>query len=497
MNTPSLRNAILTISVALIMIYVFVPESKSLFSYLVVVGFVGFTLYLTLDGQKKKEKLIHKDTITNLETAIKIEIKNFYSQNKSNHEKINRIALIDSKCVSNDDFQKWEKGRRDYQSLPNFLLSIGLLGTFAGITINLFQISLNTSGTVELQTILPGIISSMAIAFISSLAALGCSMYLTKFHPTSDLEIVKNNLLISLENYVDNEYLLLPTNQSKGKIDKLIDSINDYSQKLNNFVSSLDQNTQKFQNAMTFAANTLNISANNFQTVVNQSSQSMQTGANVLINATNSIAGLTTKFSDLISSLVQSSTSFDQATYSLKIGADALNNTNSNIIELTNKFTDITTSLLQSASVFEQTVSTLQKYTTTMKNVNKTIENNSKQVQNFIQNNQNNLNGVSGKLLQNSETISTFTQSLNQNITQVSTSLNQYITQIEQQSNNLQTLTGVIENTAQSSNINITQVSVNLDKNAALLNNQIQQLQGVATKIEQNTQLMERILLNL
>jgi hypothetical protein len=52
---------------------------------------------------------------------------------------------------------------------------------------------------------MPDIISSMAIAFVSSLVALGCSMFLTKFHPTAELEMAKDNLLISLEHYLDND----------------------------------------------------------------------------------------------------------------------------------------------------------------------------------------------------------------------------------------------------------------------------------------------------
>ena len=133
------------------------------------------TFRLTWDGIKRKQKF--ESEVDVLETNIKSEIDTFYEKNLDNKARINRLTVIENSCANNDKFKKWEKEKRYYQSLPNFLLSIGLLGTFTGIAVNLFLIGNNIAGKIELQTILPGIISSMAIAFISSLVSLGCSIF--------------------------------------------------------------------------------------------------------------------------------------------------------------------------------------------------------------------------------------------------------------------------------------------------------------------------------
>jgi methyl-accepting chemotaxis protein len=442
MNTNSIRNAIVAISVVLLLIYVLIPSIRPLFSYLVVIGLVAFTIKLTLDGIKIKREL--KKEVDSLESEIKMEISNFYQSN-TNNQQINRLALIDHKCAKNNKFRAWEKEKRYYQFLPNFLLSIGLFGTFTGITMNLFLIGINTGGKIDIQTILPDIISSMAIAFVSSLVALGCSMFLTKFHPTAELEMAKDNLLISLEHYLDNDLLLkqnLPT--LTDKIDKLIASIDGYSTNVSDFHKSFPQITIDFKNSVTDAGNTLKTSANNFQTVVQQSSSIMQIAAKALSDATNDATGLTTTISDLISSL-------------------------------------------------EITTNNLQKYTTNLDTVGKTLTNNSKQVQVLIESNEEKMIEVLNNILDNSQIIFTSTQSLNQNITQVTTSLNNHIVQIDQQSKVLYNLTVMI----QKADVNINQVSGNLEKNTPLLDNQINKLQLLTSQLNQTTQVVYQVNGNL
>ena len=440
MNTNSIRNAIVAISVVLLLIYFLIPSIRPFFSYLVVIGLVIFTIKLTLDGMKIKRKL--KNEVDSLESEIKMEIRAFYQSNPNNQQ-INRLALIDNKCAKNTKFQVWEKEKRYYQFLPNFLLSIGLFGTFTGITMNLFLIGIgiNNRGKIDLQTILPDIISSMAIAFVSSLVALGCSMFLTKFHPTAELEMAKDNLLISLEHYLDNDLLLkqnLPT--LSDKIDKLIASIDSYSTKVSDFHKSFPQLTLDFKNAVTDAGNTLITSANNFEAVVQKSSAIMQIAA----KATNSATGLTTEISDLISSL-------------------------------------------------KNTTNNLKEYTTNLDTVGKTLTNNSKQVQVLIESNEEKMIEVLNSIVDNSQIISTSTQSLNQNITQVTTYLKDNFVQIQQQTQVLYNLTVIL----QTANGNINQVSGNLEKNTPLLDNQINKLQLLTRQLDQTTQVVYQVNGNL
>jgi hypothetical protein len=123
MNNASIRNTILA-SIVLIIIYVSLPSiSSSFFSYFLVILFVVVTFRLTWDGIKRKQKF--ESEVDVLETNIKSEIDTFYEKNLDNKARINRLTVIENSCANNDKFKKWEKEKRYYQSLPNFLLSIG------------------------------------------------------------------------------------------------------------------------------------------------------------------------------------------------------------------------------------------------------------------------------------------------------------------------------------------------------------------------------------
>ncbi|MBD2196297.1 MULTISPECIES: hypothetical protein [Calothrix] len=455
MNQLSIRSGVLIIGAVLLLLYLIKPSSIPWFPYLIVLGFVTLTIKSTIDGVRLKKNLLQQ--VDTIEQKIQAElVQKVQGISKYQLEKINKVALIEKRCSENPELKIWERHKRSYQLLPNSLLALGLLGTFLGITMNLFLIGRNTGGELQLQQALPDIIGSMAIAFVSSLAALAGSVFLTKFHPTYDLDLEKDKLLISLEDYLDNDFLLSQNQPTVvEKIEVLIKSIDKYSQSLNSFITTLPKSTQDFQNAVTAASNTLNTSANNFQAVANQSSQSMQTGANVLSSATNNLA------------------------------------------KLTNTFSDITNSLRKSTNSFDNAIDKLQDYADNLEAIGQTLVNNSLQIQNLIQTNQQNLTQVSDRLVQNANTLSTSSQFFNTNVSQLTTSLTHHTGEVGTHNNRLQSLVGVIENTTQASQTNTTQLVSALNQNASLLNNQINQLQKITEKFEQNNQAMQHIQTNM
>ncbi len=235
MNQLSLRYGVFIICFILFLLYLVTPSFIPWFPFLIVLAFVGLTVKSTIDGIRLKNALLQQIDI--IEQKIQTEIvQKVKGISKNQYEKINKIALIEKRCSENQELKIWERHKRSYQLLPNSLLALGLLGTFLGITMNLFLISRNTAGELQLQTALPDIIGSMAIAFVSSLAALAGSVFLTKFHPTYDLDLEKDKLLISLEDYLDNDFFLSQNQPTVAeKIDVLIKSIDNYSKSLNSF----------------------------------------------------------------------------------------------------------------------------------------------------------------------------------------------------------------------------------------------------------------------
>ena len=112
--------------------------------------------------------------------------------------------------------------------LPNLLLAFGLLGTFLGITINLSTLSqtinqANANDVSNLVTELKKPLEGMSIAFTTSLTGLFFSAVLTVFNFLFNSGLAKYRLISSLEDYLDNIYLL--EIQGDNRLDKIVNKM--------------------------------------------------------------------------------------------------------------------------------------------------------------------------------------------------------------------------------------------------------------------------------
>lgn len=144
-------------------------------------------------------------------------------------EQVNTAALVDG-IYSQEKFkflgfslscEQWDYFCR---ILPNLLLAFGLLGTFLGITINLYNLSQTISGVendvsgLVRQLQLP--LQSMGIAFITSLFALLCSSFLIVVNLRCNTNLAKYRLISALEDYLDN--IFKPEVQGDSRLDKAV-----------------------------------------------------------------------------------------------------------------------------------------------------------------------------------------------------------------------------------------------------------------------------------
>ncbi len=385
-----MKKSFLTVALAIcLFLFVICLIFPKIISWLVVIIFVSLITKQTLDGIKLRQQLlskkVYKDTVESLKQTL---LDHLNKINSNNLYKINKISLLEKVCRDNHQLQTWEKNKRYYQSLPNLMLAFGLLGTFVGITMNLFLLSRNTAGDIPLDKTLEDIIASMAIAFVSSLLALISSVVITKFYPTHDLEIQHENIFNDLEYYLENEYLIskhLPSIQEK--IDDLIEAIVNLPQTVKDFETSVSTSSQQ-----------LTASANYFENVIQEIAQAFQTDAKVLNQASNNL-GKTTK-------------DFSNFTTTLNTSASALNNTR---IELAD-------------------------YTVQLQTTINNLANSSSRIQSLIQSNQQDLSTVSVRLEENANTLTSATQAFNINSSQIKEALNNHTGQINIHNSNLQNL---------------------------------------------------------
>ena len=184
--------------------------------------------YLT-DAANKVTRLLIPSKSRGQQPRMVDELETRYRQAIKQLEHINTAALIDG-VYSQEKFRCFGFSLRceqwDYfcKVLPNLLLAFGLLGTFIGITLNLYNLSRTinqANGDInnlvqQLQTPL----QSMGIAFITSLIALVCSSFLVVINLYCNTNLAKCLLISSLEDYLDN--IFKPQEQGDTRLDKAV-----------------------------------------------------------------------------------------------------------------------------------------------------------------------------------------------------------------------------------------------------------------------------------
>ncbi|MGL5796383.1 MAG: hypothetical protein ACRC06_18655, partial [Waterburya sp.] len=217
-------------------------------------------------------------------------------------EQVNTIALIDG-LYSQERLNflgislRCEQWDFFCQTLPNLLLAFGLLGTFFGISSNLYNLSqtINQSTTSidNLVTQLQIPLQNMGIAFSTSLAAILCSSILIIVNLRYNTNFAKSLLISSLEDYLDNIFKI--NVQGDTRLDKAVDRMVKQQQE---FLERFhDKVGQVLENTMGNAANKMVAANQGFQ---------------------NNVDSMVNRFNDISSSMATSTNSFQSSTFSLQ-----------------------------------------------------------------------------------------------------------------------------------------------------------------------------------
>lgn len=181
----------------------------------------------------KVSRLLNHNQQRGIQPKIVNQLEERYKSVSQQVEQVNTVALIDSifaeEVISIPGLSlHCDQIENLCRTLPNLLLAFGLLGTFWGITSNLYKVgqaiqNINQTGTdinlliQELQPQLQG----MSIAFLTSLVALLCSSILIIINVFFNTGLAKYKLINALEDYLDN--IFRPNVQGDTRLDKAID----------------------------------------------------------------------------------------------------------------------------------------------------------------------------------------------------------------------------------------------------------------------------------
>ncbi|XFA73122.1 hypothetical protein RYO59_001360 [Thermosynechococcaceae cyanobacterium Okahandja] len=167
------------------------------------------------------------------------ELRNRMHRCLEHYDEINTAALVDYTLAQE---RLWGLSLEQVEYLtrvtPNLLIAIGLLGTFLGITINVYSImnnlatldisGLQAAGSNQAVTVIQDLIEQfrdplrgMAIAFVSSLASLSLGILLTSVNSVWNTTLVRRHFFTAVELYLDHEL----ANENRNPTGRLIKSI--------------------------------------------------------------------------------------------------------------------------------------------------------------------------------------------------------------------------------------------------------------------------------
>ncbi|MEO0927465.1 MAG: hypothetical protein AAFY63_16480 [Cyanobacteria bacterium J06643_13] len=247
---------------------------------------------LTLENRGQQPEIVRK-------------LEQRFEQASKNLEQVNTIALIDG-LYGQEKLKFLGMSLRceqwDYfcRTVPNLLLAFGLLGTFIGISFNLYSLSQTISQTGTNADDLNYLISqiqiplrNMGIAFFSSLIAIACSSILTGVNLRCNTNFAKSLLISSLEDYLDNIYKIEV--QGDTRLDKAVDKM----------VRQQEEFLERFHIKVGQVLETTIGNAANRMVDANQGFQ-------------NNVDSMVSRFSDITQTMGTSTRSFQEATEQLK-----------------------------------------------------------------------------------------------------------------------------------------------------------------------------------
>ena len=193
------------------------------------------------------------------------------------------------------------------RTLPNLLLSFGLLGTFLGITFNLSSLSqtitqIDINDVSNLVEELNAPLQGMGVAFTTSLIAIACSSCLSVLNLLWNTRVAKASLLSHIEDYIDNVFL--PKIQPVSSLES---AISQFSQDFDGMVHRLGATIEE---SMTKAFIKIESSATTFQQAANTLDNSRF--PEKLDAATNNLAIAQNQFSQSSLVLQKSTQTFDR-----------------------------------------------------------------------------------------------------------------------------------------------------------------------------------------
>ncbi|URR35526.1 hypothetical protein NBE99_12980 [Thermosynechococcus sp. HN-54] len=297
------------------------------------------------------------------------------------YDEINTVALVDYTLAQE---RLWGMSLEQVEYLtrvtPNFLISIGLLGTFLGITVNVYSIMNNLSTVTslpvanvsssadlmqQLVTQFRDPLRGMALAFVSSLVSLALGIVLTFINSVWNTTLVRRHFFTAVELYLEHEL----ASEQRNPTGRLIQSIDrNFTVFLENFHETVTKAIEEplereLANLRQMHSRSIELAERVFAKIDNAAGN-LVAGANIFQTAVRTLENsqFMEKFSTATQQLAQFIDQFTEA------GARS-QELNSQVIALTSKVSETLERVNRTYVNFEEIASNLSTTTNTFRHI--------------------------------------------------------------------------------------------------------------------------------
>lgn len=237
-----------------------------------------------LNWHRKKEGAFHSDILNKV-------VEDYKNTATGSYSEVNTQAIIEKNF--NLRLRGLALGERFIKNTNTLLITLGLFGTFVGLTAAVGELAgifikmdmaelIENSGIEGMLRSLVSSLQGMSVAFTTSLVGVGCSIVLTVLMTVVNAQDVRENLMIHIEEYLDNTVSVV-VSQDKETEYTMMNNIlratfNDFGDRIQ---SSLKQTVESFGDKLTSVVMDVNVSSKSLDTTVERFDKSL---ANFAVN---------------------------------------------------------------------------------------------------------------------------------------------------------------------------------------------------------------------
>lgn len=270
-----------------------------------------------LDWRRKKEANFHSDIINKIVEEFRVAAAESYSE-------VNTQAIIEKNF--NLRLRGLALGERFIKNTNTLLITLGLFGTFVGLTTAVAELAgiftnmdvselIENAGMQALLTHLIGSLEGMSVAFVTSLVGVGCSIVLTILLTIFSAEEARENLMVQIEEYLDNTIALVVSQDKETEYTMMNNILRETFMEFGDKIQlALKKTVEEFGDKLTTVVMDVNVSSQTLDATVDKFDASLANFASNMkdlnefnINMRNNIERMDVNFIKVTEALTKAS----------------------------------------------------------------------------------------------------------------------------------------------------------------------------------------------